>query len=116
MSMKLVFVFVLTTASISAVLAQDARSALSGDVSSALSGDVTKMSVKICSISSKGNWRSITPVPQSWTVSDCKDYAKSVEANNIQLGCIFVTGPKYTWSKLLPLDASSSVPAPNCGW
>jgi hypothetical protein len=116
MNRKTLFVLALTAASISTASAQDARSTLSGDLSSALSGDVTKMSVKICSLSSKGNWRSITPVPQSWTVSDCKDYAKSVEADSIQVGCIFVTGPKYTWSQLVPLDASSSVPAPNCGW
>ena len=72
---------------------------------------------KLCAaVSLSPFWRDTIPVPNSWTVEDCRQYVgESFGAPaQHQLGCAFSAGrPKVSWSAI---GSPGSVPARDCGW
>lgn len=89
----------------------------------ALEASPTAGGVKVCSSVGSDRWRSTTPVPSSWDLTDCRAYAVSVAATHAQVGCVFETvvpgRDKFSWGPALPVNEAPSPgnrPLPNCGW
>jgi hypothetical protein len=73
--------------------------------------------IKVCSVFVANAWRAAILVPFSWGFSNCRDYARSVEATSFQAGCVLVDaprtpGPKFYWARANTMTA----PALDCGW
>ncbi len=69
------------------------------------------MGVKVCTVISP-SWRSVVPVPETWQVKDCADFARSVQAPDYRLGCMFYAeSPKFSWGA-----GKDAKPNPDCGW
>jgi hypothetical protein len=79
---------------------------------------------KICAPFVPNVWRTVTPVPASWTLEDCRNMGQSVGASTLQAGCIFDAVPPGQTQKYILGGSSgisnppsnSNVPSPNCGW
>ncbi len=93
----------------------------SGD---ALNADDGTGAVKVCSPVAMPRWRSMTPVPKTWTFLDCMSFAGEMGATHFQLGCLFTNvtpyAPKYAWGAMVKIEkaamAKPQPPVPNCGW
>ena len=101
------------------VLAPPARA----QTASALEASPTAGGVKVGSPVGADRWRSTTPVPSTWDMTDCRSYAASVAATHAQLGCVFETvvpgNDKFSWGAALPVKEAPTPahrPVPNCGW
>ena len=67
--------------------------------------------VKVCTVVAQ-SWRSVVPVPETWQVKDCADFARSVQAADYRLGCMFYSeDPKFSWGA-----GKDAKPNPDCGW
>jgi hypothetical protein len=64
---------------------------------------------KVCSAIVGGNWRDSFSVPSSWNEGTCSGFARSVNAETYQLGCLLDTG--VSWG-----DGGASRPRIDCGW
>lgn len=73
---------------------------------------------KICSPVDPAHWRALMPVPNDWTIADCRAYAASMLPPAYQIGCIFKTGEKYSWSTEIRNvnDANDPVRPPRDCW
>ena len=80
-------------------------------------GPAPARAFKLCAgVSLNPFWRDTIPVPDSWTIEDCREhvYTSFGSAVQAQLGCVFGSGrPKVSWSGI---GAPGSVPPRNCGW
>ena len=67
--------------------------------------------VKVCTVVGS-SWRSLVPVPETWQAKDCADFARSAEAADYRLGCMFYAeDPKFSWGA-----GKDAKPNPDCGW
>lgn len=90
----------------------------------ALNADNGTGAVKVCSPVAMPRWRSMTPVPKTWTFLDCMSFAGEMGATHFQLGCLFTNvtpyAQKYAWGAMVKIEkaamAKSQPPVPNCGW
>ncbi|MBN4096091.1 MULTISPECIES: hypothetical protein [Methylobacterium] len=90
----------------------------------ALNADDGTGAVKVCSPVAMPRWRSMTPVPKTWTFLDCMGFAGEMGATHFQLGCLFANvtphAQKYAWGAMVPIEKSAMAkaqpPIPNCGW
>jgi len=79
---------------------------------------------KICAPFVPNMWRTVTPVPGSWSLDDCRNMGQAVGASTLQVGCLFDTvqpgqTQKYVFgdnSGIANPPTSGNVPSPNCGW
>jgi hypothetical protein len=79
---------------------------------------------KICAPFVPNQWRTVTPVPDSWTLDDCRNMGQAVGASTLQVGCFFDTVPagqtqKYVFggsSGIANPPSNANQPSPNCGW
>ena len=79
---------------------------------------------KICLPFVADNWRTVTPVPGTWTLDDCRNMGQAVGATSLQVACVFETVPTGQTSKFFtggtsPIanpPSNANLPAPNCGW
>jgi hypothetical protein len=79
---------------------------------------------KICAPFVPNQWRTVTPVPNSWTLDDCRNMGQAVGASTLQVGCFFDTVPpgqtqKYVFggsSGIANPPSNANQPSPNCGW
>ena len=91
---------------------------------SALNADESAGPVKVCSPVALPRWRSVTPVPRTWTFTDCLSFSGEMGADHFQLGCLFANvtpyAQKYAWGALVKIEkaalAQPQAPVPNCGW
>jgi hypothetical protein len=89
-----------------------------------LNADDGTGAVKVCAPAAMPRWRSMTPVPKTWTFLDCMSFSGEMGASHFQLGCLFADvtphAQKYAWGALVPIEksalAKSQPPMPNCGW
>ena len=80
--------------------------------------------VKICAPFVPNVWRTVTPVPSSWTLDDCRNMGQAVGASTLQVACFFETVPpgqtqKYVFggsSGIANPPGNANQPSPNCGW
>lgn len=90
----------------------------------ALNADESSGAVKVCSPVALPRWRSMTPVPKTWTFLDCMGFSGDMGATHFQLGCLFTNvtphAQKYAWGALVQIEksalAKAQPPVPNCGW
>ena len=90
----------------------------------ALDADDGTGAVKVCSPVAMPGWRSMTPVPKTWTFLDCMGFSGEMGATHFQLGCLFANvtpyAQKYAWGPLVKIEkaalAKPQPPVPNCGW
>lgn len=90
----------------------------------ALNADDGTGAVKVCSPVAMPRWRSMTPVPKTWTFLDCMGFSGEMGATHFQLGCLFANvtphAQKYAWGAMVPIEKSAMAkaqpPVPNCGW
>ncbi|MEL6059925.1 MULTISPECIES: hypothetical protein [unclassified Methylobacterium] len=90
----------------------------------ALNADEATGAVKVCSPVAMPRWRSMTPVPKTWTYTDCMAFSGEMGATHFQLGCLFTNvtpyAQKYAWGALVQIETSALAkaqpPVPNCGW
>lgn len=90
----------------------------------ALNADDGTRAVKVCSPVAMPRWRSMTPVPKTWTFLDCMGFSGEMGATHFQLGCLFANvtphAQKYAWGAMVPIEKSAMAkaqpPVPNCGW
>lgn len=87
-----------------------------------------RQSQRVCSAVVENNWRMAVPVYDTWSADDCMEYARSVGASHVQLGCIFNyradrtpnrRSRPFTWGDLVPTNGNiyaGTEPMPNCGW
>ena len=79
---------------------------------------------KICTPFAPNVFRSVTPVPGTWGLDDCRNLAKEIGATSLQVGCLFEKEPpgktaKFVFGGISALTGPPSpanVPNPNCGW
>ena len=106
------------------LLATAAQAQAPGAPGSALDADPGTGAVKVCSPVASPQWRSMIPVPQTWTFLDCMGFAGEMGANHFQLGCLFANvtpyAKKYAWGPLVRIEpaalAKPQPPVPSCGW
>jgi hypothetical protein len=109
--------------------AQGRSVALSSDGSTALVGGqgdaqamgavwvyAAKPATKVCSPIAPNIWRSLTPIPRTWSVDDCVAFGATIGTNTTQLGCLFETGQKFSWGQVATSPNKPAVPNLNCGW
>ena len=109
---------------LAALLATAAQAQAPDAPGSALNADPGTGAVKVCSPVSLPQWRSMIPVPQTWTFLDCMGFAGEMGANHFQLGCLFANvtpyAKKYAWGPLVRIEpaalAKPQPPVPSCGW
>jgi hypothetical protein len=90
----------------------------------ALNADDGTGAVKVCSPVAMPRWRSMTPVPKTWTFLDCMGFSGEMGATHFQLGCLFTNvtpyAQKYAWGPMVQIEKSALAkpqpPVPNCGW
>ncbi|MCJ2066861.1 hypothetical protein MKK63_29845 [Methylobacterium sp. J-088] len=90
----------------------------------ALNADASTGAVKVCSPVAMPRWRSMTPVPTTWTFVDCMAFSGEMGATHFQLGCLFANvtphAQKYAWGAMVQIEksalAKAQPPVPNCGW
>jgi hypothetical protein len=90
----------------------------------ALDADDGTGAVKVCSPVAMPRWRSMTPVPKTWTFLDCMGFSGEMGASHFQLGCLFTNvtpyAQKYAWGPMVQIEKSALAkpqpPVPNCGW
>lgn len=90
----------------------------------ALNADDGTGAVKVCSPVAMPRWRSMTPVPKTWTFLDCMGFSGEMGASHFQLGCLFTNvtphAQKYAWGAMVQIEKSALAkpqpPVPNCGW
>ena len=91
---------------------------------SALNADDGTGAVKVCAPVAMPRWRSMIPVPKTWTFLDCMGFSGEMGATHFQLGCVFANvtphAQKYAWGPVVPIEkaalAKPQAPIPNCGW
>jgi hypothetical protein len=79
---------------------------------------------KICTPFVPNGWRTVTPVPGTWGLDDCRNMGQAIGANTLQVGCFFEKEQPGMIAKFVFGAASSitsppspaNVPNPNCGW
>jgi hypothetical protein len=76
---------------------------------------------KVCSAVVPDVFRDSINVPASWTAETCAEWARSIRAQDYQLGCFFETrknSPGFAWGDSAALNGNhrASVPSANCGW
>jgi hypothetical protein len=79
---------------------------------------------KICAPFVPNVWRTVTPVPGSWAIDDCRGMGTAVGASMAQIGCLFQTEPsgqpgKFSFGATAPIRNAPTpalLPNPNCGW
>jgi hypothetical protein len=82
------------------------------------------LATKICAPYVLNAWRTVTPVPSTWTLEDCRNMAQTIGATTLQVGCFFDRAPtsqpqKYSFGgsgSLASPPTASNAPSPNCGW
>jgi hypothetical protein len=90
----------------------------------ALDADDGTGAVKVCSPVAMPRWRSMIPVPKTWTFLDCMGFSGEMGATHFQLGCLFANvtphAQKYAWGAVVKIEknalAKPQPPMPNCGW
>lgn len=90
----------------------------------ALNADDGTGIVRVCAPVAMPRWRSMIPVPRTWTFLDCMAFAGEMGASHFQLGCLFANvtphAQKYAWGPMVQIQnaalAKSEPPLPNCGW
>ncbi|MGU3663609.1 hypothetical protein ACLBX9_05405 [Methylobacterium sp. A49B] len=90
----------------------------------ALNADDGTGAVKVCAPVAMPRWRSMTPVPKTWTFLDCMSFSGEMGATHFQLGCLFTNvtpyAQKYAWGPMVQIAksalAKAQPPMPNCGW
>ncbi|MCJ2087737.1 hypothetical protein MKK88_17365 [Methylobacterium sp. E-005] len=90
----------------------------------ALNADEAAGAAKVCSPVAMPRWRSMTPVPKTWTFVDCMAFSGEMGATHFQLGCLFTNvtphAQKYAWGAMVQIEksalAKAQPPVPNCGW
>ena len=90
----------------------------------ALNADDGTGAVKVCAPVAMPRWRSMSPVPKTWTFLDCMAFSGEMGATHFQLGCLFTNvtpyAQKYAWGAMVQIDrsalAKSQPPVPDCGW
>jgi hypothetical protein len=74
---------------------------------SALNADDGTGAVKVCSPVAMPRWRSMIPVPKTWTFLDCMGFSGEMGASHFQLGCVFANvtphAHKYAWGPVVPI-------------
>jgi hypothetical protein len=88
-----------------------------------------RQSQQVCAAVVPNNWRVAVPVYEQWSADDCVEYARSMGATHVQLGCIFNTrgaNPEpgrrpwpFSWGPLVPVNVQINAghrPIPVCGW
>ncbi|GJE13056.1 MULTISPECIES: hypothetical protein [Methylobacterium] len=101
-----------------------AAPATGGTAGDALNADDGTGAVKVCAPVAMPRWRSMTPVPKTWTFLDCMGFSGEMGASHFQLGCLFTNvtphAQKYAWGPVVQIEKSalgkSQAPMPNCGW
>jgi hypothetical protein len=91
---------------------------------SALNADDGSGAVRVCSPAAMPRWRSMIPVPTTWTFLDCMAFSGEMGATHFQLGCLFTNvtpyAQKYAWGPMVQIQkaalAKAEPPMPNCGW
>jgi hypothetical protein len=79
---------------------------------------------KICAVFVPNMWRTVTPVPGTWGLDDCRNMGQAVGANTLQVACFFEKEQAGMTAKFVFGGASAitnppspaNVPSPNCGW
>jgi hypothetical protein len=79
---------------------------------------------KICAVLVGNMWRTVTPVPGTWGLDDCRNMGQAVGANTLQVACFFEKEQpgmtaKFAFGQASPITnppSSANVPSPNCGW
>ncbi|MDP4021081.1 hypothetical protein Q8W71_00460 [Methylobacterium sp. NEAU 140] len=107
-----------------ACVAVPARAQNAGLPASALNADDSAGPVKVCAQAAPPRWRSLIPVPKTWTFLDCMSFSGDMGATHFQLGCLFTNvtpyAQKYAWGALVKIEkdalAKAQAPLPNCGW
>lgn len=90
----------------------------------ALNADAATGAVKVCAPVAMPRWRSMSPVPRTWTFLDCMAFSGEMGATHFQLGCLFADvtpyAQKYAWGPMVLIEksalAKAQPPMPNCGW
>ncbi|MGH1575286.1 hypothetical protein ACRAWG_37350 [Methylobacterium sp. P31] len=90
----------------------------------ALNADDATGAIKVCAPVAMPRWRSMTPVPKTWTFLDCMSFSGEMGASHFQLGCLFTNvtpyAQKYAWGPMVRIEksalAKAQPPVPNCGW
>jgi hypothetical protein len=90
----------------------------------ALNADDGTGAVKVCAPVAMPRWRSMSPVPKTWTFLDCMSFSGEMGATHFQLGCLFTNvtpyAQKYAWGPMVQIEksalAKAQPPMPNCGW
>jgi hypothetical protein len=79
---------------------------------------------KVCAPFVPNVWRTVTPVPGTWSLDDCRTMAGAIGAAAFQVACSFEMEPPGQISKFImgapsPMDSppsAANLPSPNCGW
>jgi hypothetical protein len=79
---------------------------------------------KVCAPFVPNAWRTVTPVPSTWSLDDCRNMASMIGAAVVQVACSFETEQPGQISKFIlggpsPIESpptAASIPSPNCGW
>jgi hypothetical protein len=79
---------------------------------------------KVCAPFVPKAWRTVTPVPGTWSLDDCRNMGQALGANSLQVGCFFekaLAGQTSksvfgTVSTITNPPTSANLPNPNCGW
>ena len=105
----------------SVALSSDATTALVGGQYDARTLGATwvyteRHATKVCSPFSPNTWRTITPVPSTWTIDDCVALGPPIQATSTQLGCYFDIGQKSSWGQSAAAPNKPTAPDLNCGW
>lgn len=69
-------------------------------------------------------WRTVTSVPGTWSLDDCRNMGQAVGATILQVACAFEKEPGGQASKFIiggtsPITSpptNANLPNPNCGW
>jgi hypothetical protein len=79
---------------------------------------------KYCLVYVPNTWRTVTPVPGTWSLDDCRNLGQAVGATTLQVACVFEKTPAGQATKFItggdspiaspPINAN--LPNPNCGW
>ena len=64
---------------------------------------------KYCSVYIPNNWRDTFPVPDTWTWTDCRDFAAAVGATRVHLICMFADRQRPGFSMGGPGDLPNRV-------
>jgi hypothetical protein len=79
---------------------------------------------KICAPYVPNVWRTVTPVPGTWALDDCRNMGQTVGASTLQVACFFEKEQpgqvaKFDFGGASPIanpPSVGNVPNPNCGW